>query len=144
MAGFSVDEHSWDKKQTLWEIYSYLQTEAADLERYVTDNEDAEGQQIPPSPDQKENYYDGKTHALIEAMAYIEALQEDCGYIVQNPVEERSIDTACKHIKDTLLASRWTFADYQPQMTGEELLTFTGKNHENLQVIVTLEDVEAA
>ncbi len=134
----------WDKTQTLREIRSYLQNEASDLESYVTYSEDAEGHQIPPSPEQKENYYDGKTHALIEAMEYIEAIQEDCGYIVQNPVEERTIDTACKHIKDTLLASGWTFADYQPAMTGEEILTFTGKNDENLQVIVTIEEAAEA
>ena len=39
--------------------------------------------------------------------------------------------------------SGWTFADYQPQMTGEEILSFTGKNDEMLQVIVTIEDAEA-
>ncbi len=67
-----------------------------------------------------------------------------CEEVAQEPVEVRPIDAACNAIKRTLLASGWSFADYQPQMTGEELLTFTGKNHENLQVIVTLEDAEAA
>ncbi len=60
----------------------------------------------------------------------------------QEPTEERTIATACKAIKDALLASGWMFADYQPQMTGEELLSFTGKNDEMLQVIVTLEEAE--
>lgn len=52
------------------------------------------------------------------------------------------VDAACKTIKDALLASGWTFADYQAQMFGDEILTFTGKNDENLQVIVALEEEE--
>ena len=65
-----------------------------------------------------------------------------CEEAKQEPVGGRPVDAACKAIKGTLLASGWEFADYQPAMTGEEILTFTGKNDENLQVIVTLEEVE--
>ena len=68
-----------------------------------------------------------------------QAIEEKSG---QEPIEERTVDAACKAIKDALLVSGWTFADYQPQMTGEELLSFTGKNDEMLQVIVTIEEAE--
>ncbi len=67
-----------------------------------------------------------------------------CKEVTQESIEGQPVAAACKAIKEALLTSGWGFADYQPQMTGEEILVFVGKNHDSLQVVVTLEEPEAA